>query len=567
MRLIEQLQETITGPGSKLLQPLIWRVQGVTTDPDTREPLPNLYDPASKAPIGKFDDFALVRLHRSLTEQLDVASEYVHIRNTTDPQYDARKQELDDILQKSVAQMYGVAESADAVSYDLFERQRREAEARVAEDKRNQRALYDAIHRVLGIAEFIPIVQIPAGIANAALYAKQGRTLEASLSGIAALPAVGYLAKVGKLLKGGATLAKEGAAAAKLAKVAQLPEVAKAGEAVLNVETKLLAYDKPLVTLGQASGVLATDAQLAVRVVRWQETEKAALQAIEQPAGTALKELAAAEKAVEALPAAECAVGEKLISDTTAVVKGTRNAATAETQALNAGGQVLRSVGKRAAITEAETGLGMARSGVLDSWPELTQIDPKVVKIASDWEKELAKALAKAGKGQMIIGRPINLTGEGLTINNKILLAVSEKNRSEMSVTVTSKGYQIFVRGTDTEVNQVVGFTKALEQQIGKITELIHTQPGIRNVVPSLDDLRKNMPVTIVARGDVTGSIVEITYTVTEVRRLRTILQVGTPDAKRRFYQEMVGILAGRRIKPPDSMLAEMTSMGMKLPD
>ncbi|WP_088253158.1 hypothetical protein [Fimbriiglobus ruber] len=145
-------------------------------------------------------------------------------------------------------------------------------------------------------------------------------------------------------------------------------------------------------------------------------------------------------------------------------------------------------------------------------------------------------------------------------------MALSELRNAENSVSVTEKGAQLFVRGTEAEVKQVMNLKQKYKDEFGELVELIHTHPGIRNVVPSLPDLERNLPVTILARGDTAGAVTKITYSVAEVKHLRELHKGGLPDDTRRFYNALVEILASRNIKPPDAMLAEMSALGMALP-
>ena len=58
----------------------------------------------------------------------------------------------------------------------------------------------EAVHAVLDVAGFIPVVGAVADIANTALYIHEGDAVNAVMCGIAAIPGIGDLAWQGSLI-------------------------------------------------------------------------------------------------------------------------------------------------------------------------------------------------------------------------------------------------------------------------------------------------------------------------------------------------------------------------------
>jgi hypothetical protein len=156
------------------------------------------------------------------------------------------------------------------------------------------------------------------------------------------------------------------------------------------------------------------------------------------------------------------------------------------------------------------------------------------------------------------------LNENDLILNEAQLLALSELKGVEHSLTILEDGNQILVRGLKDRVNQIIE-----RESLGRTKQLVHTQPGIREVVPSLDDLLFDYPVKIIARGD-KGSVVWLDFSVDEVKQLRSLLDPADPtkvvQMRKKFYETMVKKCRDKGIEPPESMKAAMSDLNMALP-
>jgi hypothetical protein len=254
--------------------------------------------PLPGTPPGAFRDHEIVAMHRLLAGAQDDFTEFAEIKGTSDPNYQPRAQELTDVLGQTAVQLYAMVSFIDNRNLQEVLEQKRVQE----EMERRKYAILETIHLVLSVGEFIPIVQIPAGLINATVYTVEGRCLVASLSGLSAVPLIGYLVKAGKAVKA----AGEGSMIVKLI---------EAGQAVEKVGAKAIEFDKPLVTL--ATNTFKDEAKVAAKTKELEQASKQALGAIESTTGTAAKDIAVAENVAKELPTTE-----KILKETGEVLKG-----------------------------------------------------------------------------------------------------------------------------------------------------------------------------------------------------------------------------------------------------
>ena len=183
-----------------------------------------------------------------------------------------------------------------------------------------------------------------------------------------------------------------------------------------------------------------------------------------------------------------------------------------------AGGKIvgmLNSSGRLAAKQEIMTAARefKATSAYLEAvsgaWPKGNKIPEASQKILAEFEKNIKKKIG----GEIVANRPYLMdlpANKGEAVSE--LLAISEASGREHALTLFEKG-AAFVRGTASKVRAATGGTyieKGVEKELGAIKEFIHTQPGLRNVVPSLRDLSfADAPMRIAARGD-GGKVLEL---------------------------------------------------------
>jgi hypothetical protein len=137
-----------------------------------------------------------------------------------------------------------------------------------------------------------------------------------------------------------------------------------------------------------------------------------------------------------------------------------------------------------------------------------------------------------------------------LVANPGNLVAMSELHGREHSLTrVTFDNNLIVVRGGPDSVNA------ASSNMPGETIDILHTQPGIHNVVPSEEDLQvaadAGSTLTIQARGNGPNDIVSLTLGHDEINRLLHLHHEPTHGP---FVQEMIRILRERKIDPPEDL-------------
>src|SRR5207244_3042453 len=143
------------------------------------------------------------------------------------------------------------------------------------------------------------------------------------------------------------------------------------------------------------------------------------------------------------------------------------------------------------------------------------------------------------------------------------LVLLSEPNGVEFAQTILDDGTVLLVRG---EAGGVIpgGFA-------GRTAEMIHVQPGLNEVIPSLADLVGSRALggrmTIYARGNGLGEVVSLTFTPEEVLHLRALLDPPDPTqivrCRRQFVREMIEKCRNARVPIPENLAVEADLAGI----
>ncbi len=96
----------------------------------------------------------------------------------------------------------------------------------------------------------------------------------------------------------------------------------------------------------------------------------------------------------------------------------------------------------------------------------------------------------------------------------------------------------------------------------GATTDIIHTQPGIREVIPSIEDIHfaadNNSGMTVIARGDRgPDDVMKLILSKSDVERLNA-LELGAPKGYKEFMREIVAKMKTQGIEVPERVKGEL---------
>jgi hypothetical protein len=145
------------------------------------------------------------------------------------------------------------------------------------------------------------------------------------------------------------------------------------------------------------------------------------------------------------------------------------------------------------------------------------------------------------------------------------MLLLSERKESEFAKYVFRDASKntLVVRGTARQVGVPLTALKK-----GAVREFVHTQPGINEVIPGLADLENAVKMdeatmTIVARAEDGKTLVKLSYTPEESKRLFAYRQANTNDSMQKFYTEVAQKLHNEGISFPTQWAIDARRYGV----